>query len=102
MNTVKKKALAKPIDLGIKTTGGGAMPSKQVEVRTQRRLVPVPLKDDRKLIQAEIRVDLHNAVSKLAKRHDMSIRHAVEFGLEYWLLQVDPVLAKSIGITGEK
>jgi hypothetical protein len=62
----------------------------------------LPSHQEVKLIQAEINVEVREAVIKEAKRRGVTIKDAIYWGLCTWLYNTNPAEAKRLGIAPGK
>jgi hypothetical protein len=62
--------------------------------------LPLPQNEKKRLMQAEVAVDLFDAAHKEMKRKHLKIRQVMEFGLRAFLLQSNPEAARKLGIIG--
>lgn len=60
--------------------------------------IPLPSKKQRKLIQADIAVELLEAVREESKKSKISIVQIVEWGLKAYLVSKNPKLAEKFGV----
>ncbi len=63
--------------------------------------VPIPQAPERKLLQAEVDLDLFEAVKKESKKHKLKIREVLTWGLQTFLLTTNPKAAKELGIQSQ-
>jgi len=63
--------------------------------------LPLPTKEKRRLIQAEINTELAEAVSEEARKHKTKFRQLIEWSLSNYLLETNPRKAKELGIRVE-
>ena len=63
--------------------------------------LPVPQKEEKRLMQAEVNLDLFTAVYNEMERRDLKIRQVMEFGLKAFLLATNKVEAERLGIKVE-
>lgn len=63
--------------------------------------LPVAKARARKLIQAEVSLELREAVEREAKARKIELRQIVEWGLKAWLLSMNQKEATRIGILPE-
>jgi hypothetical protein len=78
---------------------------KAMDMPPQATALPLPVKKNRNRtpFQAEIDLDLAEAVKRELKRADVKRADVIEWGLRSFLLSSNPKLAASLGIhAGEK
>jgi hypothetical protein len=63
--------------------------------------LPLPQNEEKRLMQAEVNLDLFNAVHREMKRGDLKIRQVMEWGLKAFLLKANPKEAARLGIKTE-
>lgn len=64
--------------------------------------LPIPEVEEKKLMQAEINLDLYQAVEKERKVRELSKRKVLEWGLRAFLLTSNPKAARDLGIKGNE
>lgn len=67
----------------------------------QRPRLPIPKKEEKRLMQAEVNLDLFAAVEKEMERRNLKIRQVMEWGLQQFLLASNPKEAARLGIKAE-
>lgn len=77
--------------------------NKRGNMQTSSAAVALPTPEAkitaRKLVQAEVELDLRRAVMKEIDKKKLTIRQVVEWGLKAYLLQANPAKAAELGIT---
>lgn len=63
--------------------------------------LPVPQKEEKRLMQAEVNLDLFTSVYNEMERRDLKIRQVMEFGLKAFLLATNKDEAERLGIRVE-
>lgn len=66
------------------------------ELNTEGPEMPVPEK--KRLIQAEVSLELFEAVHSEIKKKNIKIRQVLEFGLQYFLIRANKKEAERLGI----
>lgn len=64
--------------------------------------LPLPQTEKKRLMQAEVNLELFNAVHKEMERRGLKIRNLMEWGLKAFLLQSNPREAARLGISNEQ
>ena len=60
--------------------------------------ISLPRKEEKRLVQAEVNMDLWLAVDAQMKKDGIQIRQMVEFGLKSYLIAANPQAAKELGL----
>lgn len=63
--------------------------------------LPLPQNEKKRLMQAEVNLDLFNAVSKEMERKGLKIRQVMEWGLRAYLKASNPKEASRLGINSD-
>lgn len=58
----------------------------------------MPVSEKKRLIQAEVSLELFEAVHEEIKRKNIKIRQVLEFGLQYFLIRANKDEAERLGI----
>lgn len=75
-------------------------PEMQAATATNQVLpLPLPQNEKKRLMQAEVNLDLFNAVHAEMDRQDLKIRQVMEWGLKVFLLHSNPEKARQLGIS---
>ena len=67
-----------------------------VQTNVNSEGLPLPHKKEKRLVQAEVDLELFTAVEKELKKQGLKIRDVTEWGLGQWLLKVNPEAAKRV------
>lgn len=60
--------------------------------------IPLPKKEEKRLVQAEVNTDLWRAVEEEMQKDGTTIRSVMEYGFKVYLLHKNPAAAKALGI----
>lgn len=60
--------------------------------------IPLPKKEEKRLVQAEVNADLWRAVEAEMRNDDTTIRSVMEYGFKVYLMKKNPEAAKALGI----
>lgn len=63
--------------------------------------LPLPVAEEKRLLQAEVNLELCDAVLREMKRRKVKIRQVMEWGLRAYLLATNPKEAERLGIRPE-
>ena len=63
--------------------------------------LPLPQNEKKRLMQAEVNLDLFSAVHREMERKELKIRQVMEWGLRAFLLASNPKEAARLGIKSE-
>lgn len=63
--------------------------------------LPLPQNERKRLMQAEVNLELFNAVHREMERKDLKIRQVMEWGLRAFLLASNPKEAQRLGIKSD-
>lgn len=58
----------------------------------------MPVSQEKRLIQAEVSLELFEAVHEEIKRKNIKIRQVLEFGLQYFLIRANKKEAERLGV----
>jgi hypothetical protein len=84
------------------TTPKKEHPPMHTATAAVRPKLPTPqVEQSKKMVQAECRTELVDAVEAEIKKRGVTKRSVVEFGIERWLCEVAPHVAKKLGIGSE-
>lgn len=73
---------------------------EDVQMSTQQvPPLPLPQTEKKRLMQAEVNLDLFTAVHKEMERRGLKIRNVMEWGLKAFLLSSNPKEAARLGIS---
>jgi len=74
----------------------------QIATETVNAVPDIAPAEKKRLIQAEINLDLWKAVEATRKKGDYNIRKVMEFGLKAFLIRYNPEAAAQLGIIKPK
>ena len=70
----------------------------QTETLATKNVIPLPTNEKKRLVQAEVNLELFEAVSVEIKNKNLKIRSVIEWGFQAFLLASNPKEAAKLGI----